>query len=62
MKHSDFVIIIMKNSHSAYVQMESREFECSRNAAESLMVYARTNYALTGVIRNEIGDVKYIFN
>ena len=62
MKHSDFIVITMKNSHSAFVQMESREFECSHNAAESLMVYARTNYALMGVIRNENGDVKYIFN
>lgn len=62
MKRSDYIIITMKNSESAYVQMENKEFECSKNAGESIMVYAQNNYSLVGVIRNEIGDVKYIFN
>ena len=62
MKKSDFIVITMKNSNCTYVQMENREFECSRETGESLMVYAQSNYTLTGVIRNEIGDVKYIFN
>ena len=59
---SDYIVITMKNSNSAYIELENREFECSRNAGESLMVYAKENYSLVAVIRNEIGDVKYIFN
>ena len=59
---SNYIVITMKNSNSAYVELENREFECSRNAGESLMSYAKENYSLVAVIRNEIGDVKYIFN
>ena len=62
MKISDYIILTMKNSNSAYVELENREFECSRNTGECLMAYAKEKYTLVGVIRNLIGDVKYIFN
>ena len=62
MKKSDYIIISLNNNGSAFVQMENRSFETSRENGESMVLWARKNYSEVAYKHHANGDHQYWFN
>ena len=60
---SDFISISLFNNDCAYVQMEGKEFETSRQDGESWILFARmSGMKEVAWKRYENGDQQYWFN
>ena len=61
--NSDFVIVSLNNNGCAYIQLDGKEFETSRENGESWILLARmSGMKEVGWTRYENGDQQYWFN